>query len=304
MAMTANAGVQPPWSTHHANDPAKPGYDFTVPGIDNLPDVHGDPMNAKLVLFVGGNQFMVMPKLIAAFTEQNPTLAHAIFYETLPPGILAKQMEHGGTITFGNLTYTVKPDVYEAGKRRMQEMEKNGSVVRNSTVCYVKNDLTIMVPKGNPKGIRSLTDLGKPGVRVSMPNPNWEGIARQIISAYRKAGGEALVNTIMQTKKDKGETLLTHIHHRQTPLYLMTDKADAGVTWRSEAQFQERIGNPIGHVDIPADQNSTAIYGAGLVQNAPHAEAARAWLQFMQSDQAKRIYQDYGFQPVTNCSGQ
>lgn len=301
--MTANADVQPPWSPNHVNDPALPGLDFTVPGIDNLPDIHGDPTNAKLVLFVGGNQFMVMPKLIEAFTADRPDLAHAIFYETLPPGILAQQMQKNGRITFGNLTYSVQPDVYEAGKRRMQQMEREGAVAANSTVCYVKNDLTIMISEDNPKGIRSLVDLGQPGVRVSMPNPQWEGIARQIIAAYRKAGGDDLVSAIMQTKKDKGETLLTHIHHRQTPLYLMTGQADAGVTWRSEAQFQERIGNPIAHVEIPAEHNSTAVYGAGLVKDTAHADAARAWLAFMQSEQAKRIYQDYGFQPLADCQG-
>ena len=40
-----------------------------------------------------------------------------IFYETLPPGILRKQIAANDAITFGNLTIQVKPDVYEAGAR-------------------------------------------------------------------------------------------------------------------------------------------------------------------------------------------
>jgi hypothetical protein len=46
-----------------------------------------------------------------------------------------------------------------------------------------------------------------------------------------------------------GETVLTRIHHRQTPLFLMQHLVEAGVTWRSEAIFQEQTGNPIGRVD-------------------------------------------------------
>jgi ABC-type sulfate transport system substrate-binding protein len=46
--------------------------------------------------------------------------------------------------------------------------------------------------KGNPKHIHNLNDLGKPGVRVSMPNPDWERIAKRIEEAYSKAGGDAL----------------------------------------------------------------------------------------------------------------
>jgi spermidine/putrescine-binding protein len=56
---------------------------------------------------------------------------------------------------------------------------------------------------------------------------------------------------------------------------------DAGVTWKSEALFQEEIGNPIGHVDIPEAQNTRAEYSATMVKDAPHPEAARAWLDFI-----------------------
>jgi molybdate transport system substrate-binding protein len=78
-----------------------------------------------------------------------------------------------------------------------------------------------------------------------------------------------------------GETVLTRIHHRQTPLFLMQHLAEAGVTWRSEAIFQEEIGNPIGHVDIPTEVNTLANYSAAIVAGAPHPEAARAWLDFV-----------------------
>ena len=47
-------------------------------------------------------------------------------------------------------------------------------------VPYVTNTLTIMVPKGNPARVRSLSDLGNPDVRLAMPNPAFEGIVEQI----------------------------------------------------------------------------------------------------------------------------
>src|SRR5262249_36146808 len=37
-----------------------------------------------------------------------------IYYETLPPGLLLKQMDAGGTVTSGNMTWTIKPDVFLA----------------------------------------------------------------------------------------------------------------------------------------------------------------------------------------------
>ena len=57
----------PPWSKG-ANNPAQDkGMVFQVNDIDNVPDLHGNPQDAKLVLFIGGNQFFVLPRLIAGF---------------------------------------------------------------------------------------------------------------------------------------------------------------------------------------------------------------------------------------------
>jgi hypothetical protein len=109
-----------------------------------------------------------------------------------------------------------------------------------------------------------------------MPNPEFEGIARQIEASLKKAGGDALETTIYKTKVADGSTVLTQIHHRQTPLFLMQGRAQAGVTWQSEALFQEQIGNPIAHVDIPPTQNATAIYAGAEVKGAAHLEAARS----------------------------
>jgi ABC-type molybdate transport system substrate-binding protein len=113
----------------------------------------------------------------------------------------------------------------------------------------------------------------------------------------KKAGGSALADAVYKTKVTDGSTVLTHIHHRQTPLFLMQGLADAGVTWKSEAIFQEQAGHPITHVDIPADQNATAIYAGAMVKGAAHPEAARLWLSFIDSQPALAIFERYGFKP-------
>ena len=293
IAIPCAAQTTPPWN-RGMNDPAsQKGYDFQVADVDNVPDLHGNPCGAKLVLFIGGNQFFALPQLVAAFEQQHPDLKGRIFYETLPPGILRKQMASGNTITLGNLTIQVQPDVYEAGLRVLLTMQQAGQVA--SVVPYATNTLAIMVPKGNPKHIGSLSDLGRTDVRLSMPNPAWEGVANQIKSALRKAGGDALEKAVYQTKVRSGETRLTEIHHRQTPMRILSGSADAGVTWASEVLFQKSIGNPIEGVAIPDNVNATAMYAGGVVKDAPHAAAASEWLAFLKSPEAQAIYHQYGF---------
>ena len=118
-----------------------------------------------------------------------------------------------------------------------------------------------------------------------MPNRAFEGIARQIKAALGKAGGTALADAVYRAKVEDGSTILTHIHHRQTPLFLMQGVARTGVTWQSKAVFQEQAGHPIGHVAIPGAKNATAA----------HPVAAEAWLDFIHSPEALEIFEGYGF---------
>jgi ABC-type molybdate transport system substrate-binding protein len=274
----------PPWNT-----PPQSKVMFTVPGVDNVPDLFGDINDPQLVVFFAGNQFMCIDDLMAAFKKAYPQYQR-IFAETLPPGILAKQII-GGSITIGNMRITLKPDVYTAGKSKIDQMPEYFS----KTEPYAYNGLAIMVQKGNPKNVKGLKDLGRADVRVSMPNPQWEGIAKQIEAAYVKAGTETLRKTIMEDKVKDSTTYLTQIHHRQTPMRIMYHQSDAAPVWYSEAFYQVMIKHPVDMVEIPASENVTATYVAGQMKNAPHAQAAKDFMDFLISPAAKAIYRKYGF---------
>ena len=288
--------ILPPWQHGANNDATNRGFDFTVPEVDVLADFHGDLTDPKLVLYVGGNYFFAMAPLVRAFEAAHPEYKGRIYWETIPPGLLVKQMEADGRITVGNMTWMAKPDAYFAGLMKVKDLISQG-LLAGSAVPYVTNTLAIMVPKGNPAHITGLTDLGKPGLRLAMPNPEFEGIARQIKMALTRAGGDGLATAVYDAKVKNGSTILTHIHHRQTPLFLMQGVADAGVTWQSEAMFQEQADHPIEHVAIPDADNATAIYAGAEVKGAVHPEAAKVWLDFIRSPEALHIFERYGFKP-------
>ena len=289
-----NEALSPPWQNGANDDATDRGFDFTVPDADNLADFHGDPVNPKLALYVGGNYFFAMAPLVQAFEKLHPEFKGRIYWETIPPGLLMKQLKAGGTVTVGNMTWTVKPDVYLAGLKKVQQFVADGTLDAPA-VPYVTNTLTIMVAKGNPEHITKLADLAKPNIKLAMPNPEFEGISRQITDALTKAGGPSLATMVYETKRKDGSTVLTHIHHRQPPLWIMQGRAEAGETWQSEAIYQEQAGHPISHVDIPASDNSTAIYGGAVVKDAAHKEAGREWLQFVRSPEGLAIFERYGF---------
>ena len=275
----------PPWNT-----PPQSAVNFTVPGIDNVPDLFGDIVDPQLVVFFAGNQFMVMDDLLEAFKKKHPNYER-IFVETLPPGILAKQIE-GGSITIGNMKITHKPDVYAAGKNRIDSMQN----LFARTEVYAYNKLAIMVPKGNPKSVKKVQDLARKDVKIAMPNPAWEGIGRQIVSVYKKLGGDELENSIMKEKVDNGSTYLTKIHHRESPMKILYQEVDAAPVWYSEVVYQQLLKHPVEMVEIPNNENIKATYMIAEMKNAPRAQAAKDFVDFMKSAEAKAIYKKYGFE--------
>ena len=293
--------LYPPWQ-HGANDDAVDrGLEFTVPEADVLADFHGDPADPLLVLYVGGNYFFAMAPLVQTFEARHPQYRGRLYWETIPPGLLVRQIRAGGRVTVGNMTWTVKPDVYLAGLEAVKTQITAG-LLAAPAVPYVTNTLTIMVPRDNPAHVAGLADLGGAGIRLAMPDPEFEGVARQIRASLEKAGGAALVEAVYGTKVRDGTTRLTRIHHRQTPLWLMQCRAEAGVTWRSEAVFQEQIGHPIAHVDIPEADNSIGVYAGAVVRGATHLKAAREWFDFIRSPEGLAIFERYGFKPYVGTT--
>jgi len=264
---------------------------FSAPGADEVMDLHGDPQGAGLVIFAAGNQWFVMPQLLAAFQRAYPDVG-PIFYETLPPGVLSAQIA-SGALQVGELTLHVRGDVVMTVPAKMAQLQS--ASLAGAQTPYARNVIAILVGRGNPLKIASLADLGRPEVRVAMPNPKTEGIATQIEAAYRKAGGDALDHTIMVAKVAAGTTIITSIHHRETPAWLLGGKVDAGPVWLSEATYQEHLGNGLMAITVPPDQNDGETYVAAQLAGAPHAKAAAEYLAFLRSPAAQAIYRSYGF---------
>ena len=277
----------PPW-----NPPIENTLNFTVPGVDNVPDIFGDINNPQLVIFMGGNQFMVLDDLIAAFKKEYPQYKR-ILVETLPPGLLMEQIK-SGSLLIGNMRISLKPDIYTTGINTIKENKE----LLSSTIPFTATKLALMVQKGNPKNITALQDLSKENIRISMPDKAIEGIGKNIADAYVKAGGQPLHDAIMKQKVADSSTFITQIHHRQSPMRILYNQSDVAPVWETEVFYQQSIGHPVDKVNIPEAYNKIAVTAAGVLKDAPHKEAAIHFMEFLVSEKSKSIFKKYGFLDV------
>ena len=267
---------------------------------DRADDLHNLEIadSADLILFMAGNQFMVMKEIVSAFKKEYPNIEN-IFYETLPPGLELKQILSGGALFRGE-KIDVHADVYSSvNKKAMETLIETGQILTENYHLYLHNRLTLMVQKGNPSRITSVADLGWDSIRISQPDPANEDIAFHIIDMYRQVGGDELVHRIMEKKRAEGTTIFTVVHHRETPLRITKNTVDAGPVWATEAIHAKASGLLFDVVDPGEDfdQRKRINYYICKLKHAPHPENADKFIEFIRSSDAQRIYQKHGFLP-------
>ena len=144
----------------------------------------GDSYTAELVLYLAGNQFMVMQELIQDFQARNPDIK-TIYVETIPPGQIFKgQILKQGKIN--EQKTAMNPDVFASVN--LGHLKKlAGKGLMDSYMIYIHNKLELMVASGNPKGIKGSADLARDDLVQSHPNPLTEGIFKFYGAAMQQA---------------------------------------------------------------------------------------------------------------------
>lgn len=257
----------------------------------------GDSYTADLVIYLAGNQFMVMEDLIADFQSKNPDI-ETVYIETIPPGqILNRQLLKQGGIA-GEKT-TMNPDVYGSTNfAHLKTMAAEGRM--HDYMTYIHNKLALMVAAGNPKGIEGPEDLARDDLVQSHPNPLTEGISKYAGAMMKSLGIHDAVTGGNKCKgcwAVEGKTWFTERHHRETPYRIEHGKADVGIVWATEIVHAEAQGREIDGLAIPAPYNmgDKVGYTIGALQDGRNPYNALRFLGYLATDAAQATYEDHGF---------
>ena len=249
-------------------------------------------------MYLAGNQFMAMEKVIQDFQQKNPDIK-SVYVETIPPGqILKGQILKQGEIN-GQKT-AQNPDLYASVN--LGHLKKlNQQNIMHDYLIYTHNKLELMVAKGNPKGIKGPNDLARDDLVQSHPNPLTEGIFKFYGSQMLKDLGLFDKVTGGKNCKDcwavEGKTWFTSRHHRETPQRIEDGQADVGIVWTTEVKHAQKEGRQIDGVSIPAPYNMghKVGYAIGALKTARNPYNAMRYLSYLGTSEAQEIYASFGF---------
>lgn len=242
--------------------------------------------------------------------EEVVVFAAASMTETLNQIKETYEKDHNVTLTFNfDSSGTLKTQIQEgadcdlfisAGQKQMNQLDITADkevntegldfVASDSRVNLLENKVVLVVPEGNPKGIKGFDDLAAKladgSVLMAMGNSDVPvGQYTQKILSYYKLDETALANAGTITYGTNVKEVTTQVAEGSVDCGIVycTDAFSAGLTVVDSAT---------------KDMCGQVIYPAAVMKNAKHEDAAKAFLEYLQSDAAMKVFENVGFSSV------
>ena len=233
--------------------------------------VEGDAWESepKIMYFAGGLNKHAARPLIVDFEKREGCKVDTVW---MGCGMLVDKMKNGET-----------PDVYHTCDASFHAMveDKFGELVNIS-----QTDIIILVQKGNPKDIKTLQDLTRPGVRVGLANEEQtalgklsavllkdEGVYDQVISNREGVFPEApmVVGQVTQGALDAGLVYVANAHAQRSKVELI------------------KIDNPL----------SRATQTYAISKASRHKHLMRRLLEHLRTKSGQVSFENAGFEVMT-----
>lgn len=143
---------------------------------------------------------------------------------------------------------------------------------------FARNRVAIVVASRNPKGIRSLADLGRDDITL-------------VLCAAEVPCGSLAARALEQAGVDpRPRSYEPNVKAVVSRVAL--GEADAGIVYASDVRA---AGLGVAGVEIPPDQNLTTSYPVAAVTAGRTLTTARSFISFVLSDEGRRVLDAAGF---------
>jgi molybdate transport system substrate-binding protein len=170
----------------------------------------------------------------------------------------------------------VPADVFASADTANLEKVTSVGLGAGATTVFAGNRLQIVVPRGNPAGIRSLADMAG-GKRLALCAPEVP-CGSYATQAFEQAGLERPD----ASHEENVRGVLTKVG---------LGEADAGLVYLTDV-----LTNPdVESIDLPPEHQVVATYPATALRDAGSPAAAAAFVAFLTGKDAQAILEGYGF---------
>lgn len=215
-------------------------------------------------------------ELIPLFEKENPEIMVEGTYAS--SGDLQQQIESG-----------LDADVFfSAATSNMDTLAEEKLIDEDTVVDLLKNNIVLITPKDSKLGIKSFKDITKADT-IAIGDP-------ESVPAGKYAK-EILTNLGVYNEVEKKASLGASV--TEVLSWVAEGSADAGIVYATDAQTENTNGDD-KEVEVVATAEDSmmqtpVVYPVGVVSASTHKDEAKAFEDFLQTDEAKAILEKAGF---------
>ncbi len=188
-------------------------------------------------------------------------------------GTLQKQIEQGAPV-----------DIFiSAAAAQMDSLQNENLIVVATRKNLLNNKVVLIVPADSTLNLTSFSDLAGNQVKsVAIGDPK---------SVPAGTYGQQVLDLLGITAQVQPKMILGS-DVRQVLNYVETGNVDAGIVYATDAAITEGVKVA---VDAPAEINSKIVYPAAVIKASQNTDAAKLYIDFLFSTEARAIFEKYGF---------
>lgn len=227
--------------------------------------------------------------LIESFTELGK------MFETQNPGVKVSFNFAGSQQLAQQLDQGAGADVFaSASPKYMDAAVTSKRVNKVDAKTFVKNRLVVIFPKDNPAGLKALTDLANPGLKLDLADksvPVGQYALDFLDKAVKDPGFDPQfkVNVVKNvvSYEDNVKSVLTKVS---------LGEVDAGIVYVTD--ITAAAAAKVGKLDIPDALNIIATYPIAPISDSKNADLAKAFVALVLSPEGQQVMAKYGFIPA------
>ena len=256
-------------------------------GPDNMQTEQAQPV--ELIVFAAASMTETLTEIAELYKTAAPEVT--ITYNFDSSGKLLTQIKEGADCDLFISAAPTQMNAMDGSLIGDTEKNPNGLdlIVTDSRIDLLENKVTLAVPEGNPKGIKSfdqLAELLKGGeILLAMGNSDVPvGQYTQKIFAYYELDEATLADAGKLTYGNNVKEVTSQVSEAAADCGIIyaTDACSAGLTVADSAT---------------AEMCGQVIYPAAVLKGDKE-DAARAFLAYLQTDAAMTVFESVGFSPA------
>lgn len=212
-----------------------------------------------------------MKDIKTAYEAANPNVT--ITYNFGSSGSLQTQIEQGADA-----------DVFaSAAQNKMNALQEKGLILEDTRKDFLENKVVLIVPKDSTAGITSFDDLATDKVKqIGLGEPDSVPVgqySKQILTSLNLFDA---IESKLIFGKDVKEVLT----------WVETGNVDAGMVYSTDANVSDKVTVIAA---APDGTHDPICYPAAVIKDSKNVDAAKAFVNYLYSSDAKTIFEKYGF---------